>query len=419
MKILLGVSGGIAAYKSAELVRALQERAVDVQVAMTQSAQEFITPLTFAALTGKRVYTSLWAPSAENADTDSSSFEIEHISVAQAIDALVIAPATANILAKLANGIADDFLSTLYLATTSPVLIAPAMNVNMWQHPATQANVQTLRARGVRIVEPGEGYLACGMTGSGRLAAVETIAAEVLALLQPRRDLVGETILITAGGTREPIDPVRFLGNRSSGKMGHALAAAAIARGARVTLVTASSLPDPADCKVVRVSTTGEMARASLRELPEATVVIKAAAVADFRARAVASNKLRRTDALTLELEPTEDIVAEIVAQKRDGTIVIAFAAESENLESNARAKLVRKGADAIVANDISSPEFGFDSDRNAGIFITADRSINLRPASKGIMAERILDEVLVLRQTIPPPDSFADSMRAFASDAK
>ena len=400
MKILLGVSGGIAAYKAAELVRALQERAVDVQVAMTQSAQEFVKPLTFAALTGKQVYTSLWTPSGEHAEGAASGFEIEHIAVAQAIDALVIAPATANILAKFAHGIANDFLSTLYLATTSPVLVAPAMNVNMWQHPATRANVETLRQRGVRVVEPDAGYLACGMTGSGRLAAVETIAAEVLALLVRRNDLAGETVLVTAGGTREPIDPVRFLGNRSSGKMGHAVAEAAVARGANVILVTASSLPGPAGCKVVRVSTADEMERAVLQELGSATVVVKAAAVADFRARTVAPGKLRRAAAFTLELEPTDDIVAKIVAEKRPGTVVIAFAAESEDLETNARAKLLRKGVDAIVANDISSTEFGFDSDRNAGLFLTAENTMMLEPGSKRAVAERILDQVSTLQQS-------------------
>jgi phosphopantothenoylcysteine decarboxylase / phosphopantothenate---cysteine ligase len=409
VKILLGVCGGIAAYKAAELLRTLQECAVDVEVAMTASAQEFVKPLTFAALTGKRVYTSLWVPAGEQAEGDASNFEIEHIAVAQAIDALVIAPATANILAKFANGIADDFLSTLYLATTKPVIIAPAMNVNMWQHPATQANLRTLQQRGVRIVEPGAGYLACGMTGSGRLADVGTIANAVLSVLAPGNDLASETILITAGGTREPIDPVRFIGNRSSGKMGHALADAAIARGASVTLVTASSLPDPAGCKVVRVATAAEMERAVLRELLEATVVIKAAAVADFRVRDVAANKLRRGGPLTLELEPTEDIVAKIVAGKRPSTIVIAFAAESENLEANARAKLLRKGADAIVANDISSPEFGFDSSRNAGLFLTPDRTTTLAPATKREMANRILDELVAMRQAIALPQVSAE----------
>jgi len=409
MKVLLGVCGGIAAYKAAELARTLQECAVDVQVAMTASAQEFVKPLTFAALTGKRVYTSLWEPSGKQADGASASFEIEHIAVAQSVDALIIAPATANILAKFANGIADDFLSTLYLATTKPVIIAPAMNVNMWQHPATQANLRTLQQRGVRIVEPGAGYLACGMTGCGRLAAVQTIANAVLATLGSRNDLAAETILITAGGTRELIDPVRFIGNRSSGKMGHALAEAAIARGANVVLVTASSLPDPAGCKVVRVATAAEMESAVLHELLEATVVIKAAAVADFRVRDVAANKLRRDGSLTLELEPTEDIVAKVVARKSPGSLVIAFAAESENLEANARAKRLRKGADAIVANDISSPEFGFDSARNTGLFLTPDRTTTLAPATKREMAERILDELLVMRQGIPLPQATAE----------
>jgi phosphopantothenoylcysteine decarboxylase/phosphopantothenate--cysteine ligase len=396
MKVLLGVSGGIAAYKSAELVRLLQQHGVEVQVAMTRSAEEFVTPLTFAALTGKRVYTSLWRPPAESSEAE--AFDIEHIAAVQDIDALVVAPATANILAKFAHGIADDFLSTAYLAATSPVLVAPAMNVNMWQHAATQANVETLKRRGVRVVEPDAGYLACGLTGSGRLAQVEAIAAEVLAALGRRHDLAGETVLITAGGTREPIDAVRFLGNRSSGKMGHALAEAAVARGADVVLVTASALPDPAGCRVVRVSTAEEMERAALRELDPATVVIKAAAVADFRVRSAAAGKLRRQGPLTLELEPTEDIVAKIVERKREGTIVIAFAAESEDLVANARAKMVRKGVDAIVANDISSVEFGFESDRNAGVFLTPEGAVELEPASKREMAERILDRVLVLR---------------------
>jgi phosphopantothenoylcysteine decarboxylase/phosphopantothenate--cysteine ligase len=396
MKVLLGVSGGIAAYKSAELVRLLQQHGVEVQVAMTRSAEEFVTPLTFAALTGKQVYTSLWTPPAE--PSEGEAFDIEHIAAVQGIDALVVAPATANILAKFAHGIADDFLSTAYLAATSPVLVAPAMNVNMWQHAATQANVETLKRRGVRLVEPDAGYLACGLTGSGRLAQVEAIAAEVLAALGRRHDLAGETVLITAGGTREPIDAVRFLGNRSSGKMGHALAEAAAARGADVVLVTASGLPDPAGCRVVRVSRAEEMERAALRELHQATVVIKAAAVADFRVRLVVAGKLRRQGPLTLEMEPTEDIVAKIVERKREGTIVIAFAAESEDLVANARAKMVRKGVDAIVANDISSAEFGFESDRNTGLFLTPEGAVELEPVSKRGMAERILDQVLVLR---------------------
>ncbi|ADW67237.1 bifunctional phosphopantothenoylcysteine decarboxylase/phosphopantothenate--cysteine ligase CoaBC [Granulicella tundricola] len=398
MKILLGVSGGIAAYKAAELVRTLQQAGVDVQVAMTASAERFITPLTFAALTGHPVLTSLWQPT----DAPSESFEIEHISAVQHIDAFVIAPATANLMAKFAHGLADDFLTTAYLANTAPVLLAPAMNVNMWNHPATRANLRTLKERGTTIVEPVAGYLACGMTGSGRLASVETIATEVLNLLHPRHDLAGETILITAGGTREPLDPVRFLGNRSSGKMGHALAESAAARGAKVILVTASPLPAPQSATLIRVDTAHEMQSAVLAQLPQATIVIAAAAVADFRLREVALNKLRRNGPLTIELEPTEDIVAHVVANRRPGTLVIAFAAETESLEENARAKLQRKGADAIVANDVSLPGLGFDSDSNAGLFLTGTQTISLEPASKQVFAGRILDHAIALRaQTV------------------
>jgi phosphopantothenoylcysteine decarboxylase/phosphopantothenate--cysteine ligase len=398
MRVLLGITGGVAAYKSAELVRALQLEAIDVQVAMTRSARRFITPLTFAALTGKAVLTSLWQPSGEaNGDTN-SGFAIEHITNAQACDALLIAPATANILAKFAHGIADDFLSTLYLATTAPVLVAPAMNVRMWEHPATQTNLAVLRQRGVTIIPPDAGYLACGMTGSGRLAALEDIVRATLRALHRAHDLAGETVLITAGGTREPLDPVRFLGNRSSGKMGHALAEAAAARGARVLLITASSLPAAAGIEVIRVNTAAEMSTAALTELPRATIVIMAAAVADYRPRSIASSKLRRAGPLTLELVPTEDIVSSIIAQRLPGTLVIAFAAETEDLETNARAKLLRKGADAIVANDVSGAELGIESDRNAGLFLTHERTTGLPEGSKRDMAERILMHIRELR---------------------
>ncbi len=396
MKVLVGVTGGIAAYKAAELVRALQERGCEVQVAMTDAAQEFVRPMTFAALTGKRVFTSLWDGAEVNGGED--GFEIEHVAVAQAIDVMVVAPATANTLAKMAQGLADDFLTTTYLATRARVVVAPAMNVGMWDHAATQENVRTLMARGVRVVAPGEGYLACGMTGSGRLAEIEAIVGAVMAEGETRRDLVGETVLVTAGGTREPIDAVRFIGNRSSGKMGHALAAAAAARGAEVVLVTASALEEPAGCRVVRVSTAAEMERAALAELDGATVVIKAAAVADFRMREVAEGKLRREGALTLELEPTADIVAEIVRRKRLGTIVVAFAAEAENVEANARAKMLRKGVDAVVGNDILAEGLGFESDWNAGVFLTKERIVRLGEAEKTVMAERIWDEVVGMR---------------------
>jgi phosphopantothenoylcysteine decarboxylase/phosphopantothenate--cysteine ligase len=398
VNVLLGVSGGIAAYKAPEIVRALQRRGIAVQVAMTRSAEEFIRPLTFAALTGMQVFTSLWQPNPEVSANQPSPFEIEHIAIAQQIDALVLAPATANLLAKLANGLAGDFLTTLYLATTAPVLAAPAMNVNMWQHPATQANLRTLESRGVQIIPPEPGYLACGMTGSGRLAEPELIAETVLERLVRRSDLAGEHILITAGGTREPIDPVRFLGNRSSGKMGHALAEEAVARGAQVTLITASPLPAPAGATTVRVETAAQMLHAVLAHLPVATIVIGAAAVADFRAAHAASTKIRRTGSLTLELEPTPDIIAQAVARRTPGTLVIAFAAETESLEVNARAKLLCKGVDAIVVNDVSNPRLGFDSDRNAGVFLTATEAIPLPESSKRQMAARILDQTLTLR---------------------
>lgn len=407
MKILLGVSGGVAAYKAAELVRTLQNSGADVQVAMTRSARRFVTPLTFAALTGHEVLTSLWQPSGEATsgpgDQPAQPFKIEHITAGQGIDALAIAPCTASLVARFTHGLATDFLSTLYLATTAPVVLAPAMNVNMWGHPATQSNLHVLQQRGHTIVPPEPGYLACGMTGAGRLAPVETIAAAILAAAQPRRqDLRGETVLITAGGTREPLDPVRFLGNRSSGRMGHALAAAALARGARVILVTASTLPTPHGAQIISAPTAAEMASAVLENLPEATIVIGSAAVADFRPSAVSSTKLRRQNGLTLELEPTEDIIALAAAHRRPGALVLAFAAESEpdptRLESAAREKLHRKGVDAVVANDISQPGSGFDADYNSGLFLTAATTTPLPPGTKRAMADRIVDQLIILR---------------------
>lgn len=394
-RITLGVCGGVAAYRAAELVRVLQQRGLDVHVVMTRAAEEFVRPLTFAALTGHKVITSLW-PQDTNADDASG---IEHIAEAQATDVLVVAPATAHVLAKSAHGLADDFLSTLFLATTAPVVMAPAMNINMWRNSATQANLQVLRSRGVHIVQPGSGYLACGMTGEGRLAPIEDIAAAVIAQLHSRRDLEGETVLITAGGTREAIDPVRFLGNRSSGKMGYALAEAAAQRGAKVILVTAPTALDvPFGCDAVHVQTAAEMRDAVVARLPEATIVIKAAAVADYRARTVADQKLKRSGPITLELEPTEDIVKEVVRRRKPGTLVIAFAAETEALQQRARAKLEQKGVDAIVANDVSQVGLGFDSDRNAVIFITRETAEMLPESSKRELAEGILNRLVLLR---------------------
>ncbi|HEY4356808.1 MAG TPA: bifunctional phosphopantothenoylcysteine decarboxylase/phosphopantothenate--cysteine ligase CoaBC [Acidobacteriaceae bacterium] len=419
MKVLVGVCGGIAAYKAAELVRLLQAGGLDVEVAMTANAERFITPLTFAALTGHTVYTSLWQPSGEQGANAGSGFQIEHIAVVGDIDALVIAPATANMLAKLAHGIADDFLSTAYLAAQVPVIVAPAMNVHMWQHPATRANVRILEERGVHFIAPDEGYLACGMTGSGRLASVESIATEVLAVLDTRhdantKDFAGETVLVTAGGTREPIDPVRFIGNRSSGRMGYALAEEALARGANVILITAATTAAPAGCTTVQVSTAADMASEVFARIGDATVVIQAAAVSDYRVRNVSASKLKRNGTLTLELEPTEDIAAGIAARKREETLLIAFAAETENLEANARTKLLRKGADAIVANDVSLPGLGFDSDRNAGLFLTAAQTIPLSESSKRVMARRILDEIATLRRQRSSIPQFAGEPSAF-----
>lgn len=402
MRVMVGVCGSIAAYKAPELVRQLQQRGTDVSVTMTKSATRFVSPLTLAALTGRRVFTSLWHPSSESVADQSSEFLIEHVTAGQDLDALVIAPATAHVLAKLAHGTANDFLSAIYLATRAQVFIAPAMNVNMWNHPATQDNVRILKERGVRFIEPDDGYLACGMTGGGRLASVEAIADAVLTGTHTRRDIEGETILITAGGTREPIDPVRFLGNRSSGKMGHALAEAALARGARVILVTASTLPGPTGAEVIRIDTAAQMSDAVLEHLHAATIVIKAAAVADYRVSTPSPSKIRRSGPITLELLPTEDIVAQVVKERRQNTLVVAFAAETENIETNARTKLRRKGADAIVVNDVSVPGLGFESDRNAGLFITEESTVTLPESSKQDMAGKILDEVKLLRLTLP-----------------
>ena len=303
MNVLLGVGGGIAAYKAAELARALMERGHGVQVAMTAHAQEFVRPLTFAALTGRKVITGMFSEASPEATLSSA---IEHIGVAQESDLLVVAPATADLVAKFAAGIADDFLTTLYLAFTGPVVLAPAMNTNMWRHPATMANLETLRRRGHRVVDPEDGYLACGMTGPGRLAAPETIAAAIEAELRRRRDLEGETVLITAGPTQEPLDPVRYISNRSSGRMGYALAIAAEARGARVILISGPvNLPPPRNVTLVPVRTAREMRDKVFENLEEAGIVVKAAAVADFHLTRVPVQKVKKTAArISLELDP-------------------------------------------------------------------------------------------------------------------
>jgi len=399
MKVALGVSGGIAAYKAAEIVRLLEERGIRVQVIMTRAAEEFIRPLTFAALSGEKVITELFAAGQEAANIDSA---IEHIQVARAIDALLVAPATADVLGKFAQGIANDFLTTLYLATTAPVVVAPAMNVNMWNHPATQANLEVLKRRGVRVVEPGTGYLACGMTGPGRLAETQAVVDATLEALGATPDLSGETVLITAGPTREKIDPVRYLSNRSSGRMGYAMAEAALRRGARVLLVTGPTmLVPPAAAEVVEVESAEEMRRAVLERLPQATIVIKTAAVADYRPKTVQPQKIKRTGGLNLELEPTADILAE-VARHKGSQIVIGFAAETEKVREHARKKLTSKSLDAIVVNDVSQEGIGFDSDRNAVTILTADEAIDVPENSKWEIAHRVLDQIVHLRQLKP-----------------
>lgn len=399
MKVTLGVTGGIAAYKAAELVRALQAKALDVRVVMTEGAQRFVQPLTFAALTGRRVATSLWeTPVVEGDETHVSA--MEHIELANWGDALVVAPASADTMSRFAQGRADDLLSTLYLATTAPVVLAPAMNVNMWNHPATQANVHLLRERGAKIVEPGVGELACGVVGAGRLAEISSIVEATLGVLHHSRDLAGHTMLITAGGTREALDPVRFLGNRSSGKMGYALAQAALRRGARVILVSApTALQAPAGCEVVRVTTAEQMREAVFARMAEATALIMSAAVADYRPRVVAEQKLKRTGPLTVEFEPTEDILAQVVERRQPGLLVVGFAAETENAIDHGRAKLLRKGADAIVLNDVSRPGIGFDSDRNAATFLTPSTAIDLPEMPKRDLADRILSEMIQIRR--------------------
>jgi phosphopantothenoylcysteine decarboxylase / phosphopantothenate---cysteine ligase len=396
MKVALGVSGGIAAYKAAEVLRLLQERDVRVQVIMTQAAQEFVRPLTFAALSGEKVITGMFDTGDAEPNIDSA---VEHIAVAQAIDALVVVPATADVLAKFAQGIANDFLSTLYLATTAPVVVAPAMNVNMWNHPATQANLEILRKRGVKIIEPDSGYLACGMIGAGRLAANEAIVAAVLETLGASQDLAGETVLLTAGPTREKIDPVRYITNRSSGRMGYALAEAAIRRGAHVLLVSGPTTVRPPDAvEVTRVETAAEMREAVLKLLPQATIVIKTAAVSDYRPKAAAGQKLKRTGPMSLELEPTEDILAEL-AGKKSNQLVIGFAAETENVLENARKKLAKKSLDAIVVNDVSREGVGFDSDRNAVTILTQNDVVEVPETTKWEVAQRVLDQVVALRR--------------------
>ncbi|MDR3678072.1 MAG: bifunctional phosphopantothenoylcysteine decarboxylase/phosphopantothenate--cysteine ligase CoaBC [Acidobacteriota bacterium] len=399
MRIALGVSGGIAAYKAAELLRLLQEKGLEVQVVMTRNACEFITPLTFAALSGHKVITEMFGGAAGASNVESA---IEHIALAQSIDTLVIAPATANVLAKMANGIADDFLTTLCLATKAPLIVAPAMNVNMWDHAATQQNLETLRRRGVRVVNPDDGYLACGMTGAGRLADPQLIAQSVFETLGLSEDLKGEVVLVTAGPTEEPLDAVRYLSNRSSGKMGYAIAEASRRRGAQVVLVSGPTREDPPAAHTFeRVRTANEMAEAVLRHAGKATVVVMAAAVADFRPGTVHEGKIKKQQGTpVVTLEPTTDILAEISRHRRDGQIIVGFSAETAQLIENATAKLHAKNLDLLVANDVSQNGAGFDVGTNIVTLLFPDgRNIALEKMSKFEVANRVLDQVVEIRR--------------------
>lgn len=403
-RVALGISGGIAAYKAAEVLRGLQRAGCTVRVAMTKRACEFITPLTFRALSGAHVIVDDYAP--DNPDP------IAHITFSQTVDLFLIAPATANIIAKMAGGIADDFLTSTYLASNAPVLVAPAMNTTMWNHPATRRNLFKLRADGVRVIEPDAGEMACGTFGPGRLSEPERIVNAALEVLREGerhalQDLTGERVLITSGATREEIDPVRFLSNRSSGRMGFALAEAARGRGAQVTVVAASTTAEPpAGVSLIRALSAEEMRAAVIKEIPQATTFIAAAAVADYRPLKRAPGKLKKSDEnFTLTLEPTPDILAEVASLRRDGLIVVGFAAETDDVVGHAREKLLRKNLDMIVANDITREGAGFDTQTNVITLISrdggdggSDAPIELPLMSKLEAAHHILDRVVRLR---------------------
>ncbi|MEW6661666.1 MAG: bifunctional phosphopantothenoylcysteine decarboxylase/phosphopantothenate--cysteine ligase CoaBC [Bacillota bacterium] len=388
-RILVGITGGIAAYKAADIVSRLVKEGSIVQPVMTESAKHFIAPLTLSTLAGRPVLSDMFAERIPG---------VQHIDLAQNTDLCLIAPATANIIAKMALGIADDLLSTVLLAVSSPVVVAPAMNVNMYQHPAVQENLGVLIKRGVKVVEPDSGRLACGIEGKGRLADTERIIREVKSLLFPVMDLQEKTVLVTAGGTREAIDPVRYIGNRSSGKMGHAIAIAAMNRGARVILVNGcTSQPPPNGVEVIQVESAQDMYEAVLKVFDEADIVIKAAAVADYRISNPADHKIKKSgDNLVLELEPTIDILGSIGKLKKPHQIIIGFAAETDDLLHNALHKLRKKNLDLIVANDVTQLGAGFETDTNIAILLTKDGAkISLPMMTKLQLAHKILDQVL------------------------
>ena len=400
MRVVLGVGGGIAAYKAAEIARLAIQNGMTVQCVMTAGAREFVQPLTFATLTGQKVITDLFSSQSPEATLSSA---VEHIGVAQDNDVLLVAPATANVLARFAHGIADDFLSTLYLAFTGPVVLAPAMNNNMWAHPATQANLAILRARGHRIVEPGEGFLACGTVGPGRLAEPAQIVEALLEIVRVRQDWQGETVLVTAGPTQEPIDPVRFVSNRSSGRMGYALAQAAAERGAKVVLVSGPvALTAPAGVERVAVRTAEEMRAAVLGRLSEATVVIQCAAVADYRVAQPGAVKIKKSgEPLTLAMEPTPDILAELGCIKGH-RLLVGFAAETSDLRAETQRKLASKNCDVMVGNLVGDG-LGFDTEDNAVLLaFRGGELVDLPRAPKTVIAAQILDHLKPLRVTQP-----------------
>jgi len=395
--VVLGVTGCIGAYKACEILRELQRRDVDVHVVMTEAATRFVTPMTFEALSRHPVFHDQFALGAAG--------DMPHISLADAAELLLVAPATANIVGKFAHGIADDALSTLFTATKAPVVVAPAMNVNMFEHPAVQQNLAILRARGVRIVEPGEGYLACGWLGRGRLAEVPDVVEAALWALRRRRDLEGETVLVTAGPTVEDIDPVRFISNRSSGRMGYRVAEAARDRGARVILVSGpTALPAPGGVELVPVRSAEEMARAVEERFGPATVVVAVAAVADYRPAAASPTKIKKADGLRLELVRTPDILRGL-GERKGGRILVGFAAETERLLENARTKLEEKNLDLVVANDVTRSGVGFEGETNAAVILHREgREVPMPLVSKRELADAIWDEVVRLRSRLREP---------------
>ena len=392
--VVLGVSGGIAAYKACEIVSRLKKAGTEVHVIMTENAVKLAAPLTFQTLSGNPVVVDTFAPPV--------AFEVEHIALAQKADVFVIAPATANILAKMAHGIADDMLSTTVLATKAPVLVAPAMNTAMWEHPATQANVKLLKDRGVHMIGPAGGLLACGDSGIGRMSEPEEITEEILHLLNSDDSMRGLRVLVTAGPTREAIDPVRFITNRSSGKMGYAIAETAAARGAEVTLVSGPvSIPAPAHCRVINVETTEDLYQAMMRECADQDIIIQSAAPADYRPVERAEQKIKKEKGqpLHLILEENEDIAAAVGRNKRKGQILVGFAAETENLLDNASGKLHRKNLDMIVANDVTRPGAGFDVDTNIVTLITENHQESFPLMTKKEVSEIILTKAMELYQ--------------------